>query len=128
MRFEETFLDDLRAAVRVSEVAGRKFKIRREGREFVAVEDPSIHINDTKGKWFDHGSAQEGGDVFSFLQAHEGLDFQKAVELVASIAGIAIPGTQSTGHQKTRQDRPADKGAGAKAAPAVRGKREIVAV
>lgn len=96
MSFDDKFLDDLRASVRVSDVIGRFIKLRREGREFEAVDDPSIHINDVKRIWFDNGGAQEGGDVFSWYTIKQGLSFVEAVKTVAGLAGIPLPAAHSS--------------------------------
>jgi hypothetical protein len=95
MAFEEKFLDDLRAAVRVSDIIGRFVNLRKDGREFEVVDDPSIHINDEKRIWFDNGSSQEGGDVFSWYVIKQGATFREAVESVARFAGIPLPSTYS---------------------------------
>jgi hypothetical protein len=90
--YDKEYLDRIRSAFKVSEIVGRKFKLRKHGAEFVAVEDPSISVNDRKGIWHDFGSHKEGGDIFAFLQAHEGYTFPQAVEELAEKAGINLEG------------------------------------
>lgn len=90
MPFDERYLDELRAAVRVSAIVSRKFTLRPDGiGRLQAVEDPSICVIDKKSLWYDHGSHKEGGDVFKFFQIHMGLSFPQAVEEVAKITGLA---------------------------------------
>src|SRR5262245_377347 len=95
-RFSQPFLDDLRARVPVSEVVGRKVKLRREGAEWVGLspfnqeKSPSFKVNDRKMFYHDFSSGKHG-DVFTFLMEVEGLDFSSAVEEVARIAGIPLP-------------------------------------
>jgi AAA domain/CHC2 zinc finger/Toprim-like len=89
--YDKEYLDRIRSAFKVSEIVGRKFKLRKHGAEFVAVDDPSISVNDRKGIWHDFGSHKEGGDVFEFLQVHEGYTFVQAVEELAQKAGIHAP-------------------------------------
>ena len=92
MAYPPEFLDRLRAAVRVSEVVGRKWHLRRAGSEFVVNDNRSFSINDKKGIWKDFGNGGEkGGDVFDFLEAYDGLTFPAAVECVARLAGIPLP-------------------------------------
>ena len=93
MSFPDKFLDDLRAAVRVSSVVGRKFHLRKQGSELVAVEDKSVTVSDKKCLWYDFGAAKEGGDVFKFLEVYEGMSFVDAVKEIAGIANIALPET-----------------------------------
>src|ERR1035437_10132612 len=96
MKFPDAFLDELRARVPVSEIVGRKFKLRKVGHEFRAVDDKSLTVNDQKGLWWDHAK-NEGGDAFKFLVDVEGLTFPEAVKTCASIAGLQVPGAAVNG-------------------------------
>lgn len=89
MAYSEAFLDDLKSRVAISEVIGRTVKLRRDGKEFRAVDNKSLTINDQKGLWWDH-AANEGGDVLQWLQKG-GLSFIDAVADLASIAGVPLP-------------------------------------
>jgi hypothetical protein len=88
------FLDRLRAAVRVSEIVGRKWRLRKAGAELVVADNPSFSINDKKQIWMEFGNGGNGkpGDIFAFLQTYDGFTFPEAVEEIARIAGIPIPG------------------------------------
>lgn len=88
--FSDQFLDDLRARLPVSAVVGRKFKLKKEGREFRAIDDNSLTINDAKGLWYDQ-SKQQGGDIFKFEETYEGCTFPEAVERCAELAGVGVP-------------------------------------
>ncbi len=92
MGFEPDYLDRLRAAVCVSAVVGRKYRLRKVGGEFEAIENPSLKVNDKKQIWKDFSNGEKAGDIFDWLEAEEGLSFIEAVEHVAAIAGIALPG------------------------------------
>src|ERR1017187_11036277 len=97
MKFPDAFLDELRARVPVSEIVGRKYKLRKQGAEYVAIEDKSITVNDKKGLWWDFGKGGDGGDIFKFLTEIEGLTFPEAVKTCASIAGLQVPGAAVNG-------------------------------
>ncbi len=96
MRFTPSFLDELRARVSVSEVVGRKVKLKKQGREwrglspFKAERTPSFFVNDQKGFYHDFSSGKHG-DIFAFLMETEGLTFSEAVEQIASMAGVSVP-------------------------------------
>lgn len=96
MRFTPAFLDELRARVPVSAVAGRKVRLKREGREwkglspFSSEKTPSFFVNDQKMRWFDF-SAGKDGNIFDFVMETEGLSFPEAVEKLAAEAGMALP-------------------------------------
>jgi DNA primase len=96
MRFTPSFLDELRTRVPVSEVVGRKVKLKKQGREwrglspFKAERTPSFFVNDQKGFYHDFSSGKHG-DIFAFLMETEGLTFSEAVEQIASMAGVSVP-------------------------------------
>src|SRR6187399_867528 len=96
MRFTPQFLDELRARLPVSEVVGRRVKLKKAGREwkglspFQQEKSPSFTVNDQKGFYHDFSSGKHG-DIISFLIETEGLGFTEAVERLASMAGLALP-------------------------------------
>ena len=96
MRFTPAFLDEIRARLPVSAVAGRKVRLKKEGREwrglspFTSEKTPSFFVNDQKGRWFDF-SAGKNGNIFDFVMETEGVSFPEAVERLAGEAGLALP-------------------------------------
>jgi DNA primase len=96
MRFTPQFLDELRARLPVSEVVGRRVKLKKSGREwkglspFQQEKTPSFFVNDQKQAWFDFSSGKNG-NIFDFLVQTEGLSFPEAVERLAAMAGLALP-------------------------------------
>jgi DNA primase len=96
MRFPPQFLDDLRARLPVSEVVGRRVKLKRAGREWKGLSPfnkertPSFTVNDQKGFWKDFSSGK-AGDIFTFVIETEGVTFPEAVERLASMAGLPMP-------------------------------------
>jgi DNA primase len=96
MRFTPQFLDELRARLPVSEVVGRRVKLKKAGREwkglspFQQEKTPSFFVNDQKQAWFDFSSGKNG-NIFDFLVQTEGLSFPEAVERLAAMAGVPLP-------------------------------------
>jgi len=96
MRFTPQFLDELRARLPVSEVVGRRVKLRKAGREWKGLspfnkeKTPSFFVNDAKAMWFDF-SSQKNGNIFDFLMLTEGVSFPEAVERLAQQAGVPMP-------------------------------------
>ena len=96
MRFPPQFLDELRARLPVSEVVGRRVKLKKSGSEwrglspFNKERTPSFYVNDQKSMWFDF-SAGKNGSIFDFVMLTEGLSFPEAVERLAEQAGLALP-------------------------------------
>ncbi|MGA7488071.1 MAG: DNA primase [Xanthobacteraceae bacterium] len=96
MRFPPQFLDELRARLPVSEVVGRRVRLRKSGREWKGLSPfnkertPSFFVNDQKSMWFDFSSGKNG-NIFDFLMLTEGLSFPEAVERLAAEAGVPLP-------------------------------------
>ena len=96
MRFSPQFLDELRARLPVSEVVGRRVKLRKAGREWKGLspfnkeKTPSFFVNDQKQAWFDFSSGKNGS-IFDFVMQTEGVGFPEAVERLASMAGMPLP-------------------------------------
>src|SRR5262249_46851634 len=80
MRYPPQFLDELRARLPVSEVVGRRVKLRKAGREWKGLspfnkeKTPSFFVNDQKMAWFDFSSGKNGS-IFDFVMLTEGLSF-----------------------------------------------------
>src|SRR3954454_21292067 len=96
MRFPPQFLDELRARLLVSEVVGRRVRLKKAGREwrglspFNQEKTPSFFVNDQKMAWFDFSSGKNG-NIFDFVMLTEGLSFPEAVERLAQQAGMPLP-------------------------------------
>src|ERR1700746_772475 len=96
MAFPPQFLDELRARLPVSEVVGRRVKLRKAGREWKALspfnqeKTPSFTVNDQKGFFHDFSSGKHG-DIFDFVMETEGLTFPDAGESLAGMGGLAGP-------------------------------------
>src|SRR3979411_2706901 len=96
MRFPPQFLDELRARLPVSEVVGRRVKLRKTGREFVGLspfnkeKSPSFTVNDQKGFYHDFSSGKHG-DIFGFIMETEGVAFPEAVERLGQQVGVPKP-------------------------------------
>src|SRR6059058_4872860 len=96
MRFTPEFLDELRARLPVSEVVGRRVKLKKAGREFKGLspfqqeKTPSFTVNDQKGFYHDFSTGKHG-NIFDFVMETEGVSFPEAVERLASMAGLPVP-------------------------------------
>jgi DNA primase len=110
MRFTPQFLDELRARLPVSEVVGRRVKLRKAGREFKGLspfnqeKTPSFFVNDSKAMWFDFSSGKNG-NIFDFLMLTEGVSFPEAVERLAAQAGVPLPvmTREAAAHEERRK-------------------------
>ncbi len=109
MRFTPQFLEDLRARLPVSEVVGKRVKLKRAGREwkglspFQQEKTPSFTVNDQKGFYHDFSSGRHG-NIFDFVMETEGVTVPEAVERCAAMAGVAVPAaTPDAARQEQRR-------------------------
>jgi len=108
MRFPPSFLEEIRARLPMSQVAGRRVRLKKEGREwrglspFTAEKTPSFYVNDQKARFFDF-SAGKNGNIFDFVMETEGVSFPEAVERLAADAGLAMP--KMTQEEQAREAR-----------------------
>jgi DNA primase len=96
MRFPQSFLDEIRARLPVSEVVRRRVALKKAGREWKGLspfnpeKTPSFTVNDQKGFYHCFSSGKHG-DQFRFLMETEGVSFPEAVERLAGMAGLPLP-------------------------------------
>ena len=120
MRFTDQFIDDLRDRISISEVVGTRVtwdrkKTVQQRRDFWGCcpfhgeNSPSFHCEDKKGRYHCFGCGASG-DHFRFFMDLDGVSFPRAVEMVASLAGVGIPGHEETAQEKRqRLQREADR-------------------
>ena len=78
MRFAPQFLDELRARLPVSEVVGRRVKLKKAGREwkglspFQQEKTPSFYVNDQK-RFLLRLLLGKHGDIITFVMETEGV-------------------------------------------------------
>jgi DNA primase len=95
-RIPDEIVQQIRDRVDVVELVGRSVSLKRAGRNhkglcpFHNEKTPSFNVNPDRGTWYCFG-CQEGGDVFSFVQKTEGLNFIETVRSLARECGISIP-------------------------------------
>jgi DNA primase len=88
-------IDRVREATDLVELISEVTKVKRSGRSHMAVcpfheeKTPSMSIDPARGLYHCFGCGK-GGDVFSFVQETQGVDFGDALELLARRAGITL--------------------------------------
>src|SRR5277367_784973 len=108
MSFSPAFLEELRSRLPMSEIAGKRLKLTRAGREFKACcpfhneKSPSFYVNDDKQFYHCFGCGAHG-DVIGFAMRHDRLSFPEAVEQLAGLAGLEVP--QDTPVEREKFDR-----------------------
>ena len=102
-------IDRVRQATNLVELVGAVTKVKRSGRSHMAIcpfhqeKSPSMSIDPGRGLYHCFG-CQKGGDVFTFLEETQGLDFNEAVEELARRAGIHLESDPEAGRRRGRRN------------------------
>jgi DNA primase len=113
VRFSTLFLDEICDRVPISTIVGRKVTFDRKKTNqargdfwaccpFHGEKSPSFHCEDQKGRYHCFGCGVSGNH-FKFLTEQEGLSFPEAVELVADLAGVAMPARDIAFEQREKE-------------------------
>lgn len=93
-------IQEIKDRLDVVDIIGEYLQLRRSGTSFKALcpfhqeKTPSFHVSRDKGLWKCFGCG-EGGDVFAFIQKHEGLSFPEVLKILADRAGVKLPQKKS---------------------------------
>lgn len=110
MRFPPSFIDEVKARLPVSEVVGRRVKLKRAGREFKGLspfqqeKTPSFTVNDQKQFYHDFSTGKHG-NIFDFVMETEGVSFPEAVERLAVMAGLPLPRSSREDEQREQRQK-----------------------
>ena len=86
---------EIKSRLDIIDVVGGYVRLQRSGREhkglcpFHAEKTPSFTVSQDRQVWFCFG-CNEGGDVLSFVQKIERLDFRETLEMLAERAGVEL--------------------------------------
>ncbi|MCA9328156.1 DNA primase, partial [Candidatus Saccharibacteria bacterium] len=86
---------EIKSRLSIEDVISEYVQLKRSGRNFKGLspftneKSPSFMVSPEKQIWHDFSSGK-GGDVFSFIQEVEGIDFKGALELLARKAGLNL--------------------------------------
>lgn len=81
----------------ITEVVGQYVQLRRAGRSHVGrcpfhkERTPSFHVSAERGTYKCFGCG-EGGDIFTFVQKIDNIDFSAALKMLAERAGVELKG------------------------------------
>ncbi|QQS19035.1 DNA primase [Candidatus Saccharibacteria bacterium] len=87
--------EEVRERLAIEDVIGEYVQLKRAGRTwkglspFGSEKTPSFVVSPDKQIWHDFSSGR-GGDIFSFIQEMEGVDFKGALDILARRAGIDL--------------------------------------
>ncbi len=101
--------DEIKKKIDVVDLISSYLTLQKAGRNFRACcpfhkeKTPSFMVSSEKQIWYCFGCNQ-GGDIFSFIERMEGLDFVGALNLLADRAGVILE-RQRGGAKKSEKDK-----------------------
>ncbi len=103
-------IDRVRAATNLVDLVAAVTTVKRQGRAHVAVcpfhqeKSASLSLDPARGLYHCFGCGK-GGDVVTFIQDTQGLDFNEALELLARQAGIQLVVDPGAAQQRGERDQ-----------------------
>lgn len=100
---------EIKRRIDPAEYIGRSVKLQKAGRNFRGLcpfhteKTPSFYVFTDRGSWRCFGSCGEGGDIFSFVQKRENVDFRESLRILAEEAGVEL--SARAAEQRTRAER-----------------------
>jgi DNA primase len=101
-------VSEVKARLNIEDVIGEYVQLKRAGRNFKGLspftneKSPSFIVSPEKQIWHDFSSGR-GGDMFTFVQEVEGLDFKGALDMLARRAGIDLEQFKGSGSSTNAQ-------------------------
>jgi DNA primase len=102
-------IDKVRASTNLIDLVAAVTTVKRRGRSHVAVcpfhqeKTPSLSLDPARGLYHCFGCGK-GGDVFTFVQETQGLDFNESVEFLARQTGIQLEADPGAAKRRGEHD------------------------
>jgi len=102
-----TTVEQIKEKLSIVEVVAPYVKVARAGKywrglsPFNKEKTPSFYVNPERNSYYCFSSSQ-GGDMFTFIEKMEGVDFKGAMKILAEKAGVEIVYEGGKGHEADR--------------------------
>jgi DNA primase len=100
MPLPDSFLQELKARSDIADVVSHYVTLKRSGKNLVGLcpfhseKSPSFNVSPDQGFFYCFGCGA-GGDVITFIEKIENLDYMESVRLLAQRAGLTVPESQA---------------------------------
>jgi len=94
----DSTIDEIKRRLDVVDIVGQTVQLKRSGKSFKGLcpfhneKSGSFYVSPERGTWRCFGCG-EGGDIFSFVQKRDNLDFREALRVLADRAGVTLTET-----------------------------------
>ncbi len=101
--------EDIRARLPIEQLVAQYCQLQKKGRNYVCLcpfhndKKPSLLVSPDKGIAYCF-ACQSGGDIFSFFQRIENVDFPTALKLLAEKTGVELPKDRERPNAKVEKD------------------------
>lgn len=105
---ERDQVEEIKSKVDILEIIGARVNLKKAGRHYKGLcpfhseKSPSFIVSPERQSYKCFG-CQESGDVFSFLQAYDGMSFLEALEMLAAKVGIKLVSYRPTVEDSRRK-------------------------
>src|SRR3954469_14348490 len=95
MPVPDSTVDEIKRRLDVVDIISQTVQLKRSGRSFKGLcpfhgeKTPSFYVFPETGTWRCFG-CNEGGDVFSFVQKRDNLDFRETLRFLGDRAGVTV--------------------------------------
>lgn len=100
--YPDAIIQEIRSRTSIAQVVGESVPLEKRGNRLLGLcpfhneKTPSFNVNADMGRFHCFGCGATG-DMFSFLQKRDGLNFVEAVEKLAALAGVQLPAREAGG-------------------------------
>lgn len=101
--------DEIRSRLPIEQLVAQYCQLKKKGRNYVCLcpfhsdSNPSFLVSPDKGIGYCF-ACQSGGDIFSFMQKIESVDFPTAIKMLAEKAGVEMPKEKFHGASAVSKD------------------------
>lgn len=106
--YSDAIIHEIRSRAAIEQIIGESVRLERRGNRLLGLcpfhseKSPSFNVNPEIGRYHCFG-CQASGDVFSFLQHRDGLNFVEAIEKLAGQTGVHLPPRESSARSDEAQ-------------------------